>query len=152
MYVYVVRACVSVSVCVHAECVVLRYLRAAVHRGLDGGHGVVGLGGFADVGVEFGAGHVVPPARLRRQRGGGAEERRGEGEERERRGGARGGFNAHVWTQAIISNYCFSFQFPHRDGGPTRRTRSNPLQSAGIIGPGVRGRARARTGPAFISM
>lgn len=50
----------------------------------------------------------------------------GEGEE---------GFNARVWTQAIISNYCFSFQFSCRDGGLTRRTRNNPLQSSRISGP-----------------
>lgn len=45
------------------------------------------------------------------------------------------GFNAHVWTQAIISNYCFSFQFPCPDGGPTRRTCNNPLQSSRISRP-----------------
>lgn len=45
------------------------------------------------------------------------------------------GFNARVWTQAIISNYCFSFQFPCPDGGPTRRTCNNPLQSSRISGP-----------------
>lgn len=45
-----------------------------------------------------------------------------------------GGFNSHVWTQAIISNYCFSFQFSSSDGGPTRRTCHNPLQSSRISG------------------
>lgn len=49
--------------------------------------------------------------------------------------GREEGFNARVWTQAIISNYCFSFQFPCPDGGPTRRTCNNPLQSSGISGP-----------------
>lgn len=49
--------------------------------------------------------------------------------------GREEGFNARVWTQAIISNYCFSFQFSCRDGGLTRRTRSNPLQSSRISGP-----------------
>ena len=45
----------------------LLYLRAAVHSGLHGGQGGVGLGCFADVGVEFSAGHVVPPARLQQE-------------------------------------------------------------------------------------
>lgn len=45
------------------------------------------------------------------------------------------GFNAHVWTQAIISNYCFSFQFPCPNGGPRRRTCNNPLWSSGISRP-----------------
>lgn len=49
--------------------------------------------------------------------------------------GREEGFNARVWTQAIISNYCFSFQFSCRDGGLTRRTRNNPLQSSRISGP-----------------
>ena len=49
------------------DSVQLRYLRAAVHSGLHGGQRVVGLGRFADVGVEFGAGHVVPPARLQQE-------------------------------------------------------------------------------------
>lgn len=49
--------------------------------------------------------------------------------------GREEGFNARVWTQAIISNYCFSFQFYCRDGGLTRRTRNNPLQSSRISGP-----------------
>lgn len=49
--------------------------------------------------------------------------------------GREEGFNARVWTQAIISNYCFSFQFSCRDGGLTRRTRGNPLQSSRISGP-----------------
>lgn len=49
--------------------------------------------------------------------------------------GREEGFNARVWTQAIISNYCFSFQFPCPDGGLTRRTCNNPLQSSRISGP-----------------
>lgn len=40
--------------------------------------------------------------------------------ERDREGG---GFNVHVWTQAIISNYCFSFQFPCPDGGPSQTNK-----------------------------
>lgn len=53
--------------------------------------------------------------------------------------GREEGFNARVWTQAIISNYCFSFQFPCPDGGLTRRTCNNPLQSSRISGPSESG-------------
>ena len=49
--------------------------------------------------------------------------------------GREEGFNARVWTQAIISNYCFSFQFSCPDGGLTRRTCNNLLQSSRISGP-----------------
>lgn len=65
--------------------------------------------------------------------------------------GREEGFNARVWTQAIISNYCFSFQFSCRDGGLTRRTRNNPLQSARISGP-FGAPAQSRDSAAFISM
>lgn len=41
----------------------------------------------------------------------------------ERRGNAGVGVNGHVWTQAIMSNYCFSFQFPCAGGGPSHTNR-----------------------------
>lgn len=53
--------------------------------------------------------------------------------------GREEGFNARVWTQAIISNYCFSFQFSCPDGGLTRRTCNNLLQSSRISGPSESG-------------
>lgn len=64
----------------------------------------------------------IPPHKLRKEKG-------------RERGVWGAGFNAHVWTQAIISNYCFSFQFPCPDGGPTRRTSNNPPQSSRISRP-----------------
>lgn len=63
--------------------------------------------------------------------------------------GREEGPNARVWTQAIIPNYCFSFQFRRPDGGPTRRTRSNPLRSSRISGPFFGGRARSRDSAGF---
>lgn len=65
--------------------------------------------------------------------------------------GREEGFNARVWTQAIIPNYCFSFQFPCPDGGPTGRTCNNPLQSSRISGPPESG-PRSWDSVAFISM